>query len=140
MAGKGVRITCPTTYSEENLQCLSANANTFDSRWIFRRLSSPNTANGSRLAYSGNYLPLWCKALYRFDDTGLGVRFLNLSQFERELISSIITHRLDEEGVPVQVDPFHTPPSFLNEHPNPRVTDIRAKADSILDKIMAPEL
>ena len=89
---------------------------------------------------NGNHLPLWCKALYRFDHTGLGVRFLDLTQFEQELISSIITHRLDEEGVPVQVDPVHTPPSFLNEHPSPRVTDIRAKTDSILDKIMAPEI
>jgi len=88
---------------------------------------------------NGNFLPLACKALYRFDHTGIGVKFLDITQFEQELISKIIMHRLDEEGVPLQVDPFHTPPTFLNEHPMPRVSDIREKADSILERIMTPD-
>ena len=88
---------------------------------------------------NGNLLPLHCKALYRFDDTGIGVKFIDITQFEQELISRIISHRLDQEGVPMHVDPFHTPAQFLTEHPSPRVTDIRAKTDSILERIMSPK-
>lgn len=88
---------------------------------------------------NGNFLPLACKAIYRFEDTGIGVRFLDLTQFEQELISTIIVHRLDEEGVPHQIDPFHLPPTFAGDDPSPRVTDIRQKRDSILEHIMGPE-
>src|SRR5215210_7127587 len=51
---------------------------------------------------NGNYLPLACKALYRFDYTGIGVRFLDVTQYEQELISKIIENKLDMEGVPLQ--------------------------------------
>lgn len=88
---------------------------------------------------NGNFLPLACKALYRFDHTGVGIKFVNITQFEQELISEIIAHRLDEEGVPLQIDPFHIPPKFIAEPSSPRVTDIRQKRDSILEHIMAPE-
>ncbi len=89
---------------------------------------------------NGNYLPLACKALYRFEHTGIGIRFTDVTQFEQELVSKIIAHRLDEEGVPLQIDPFNSPPSFVNiEPPSPRVTDIRQKRDSILEHIMSPE-
>jgi hypothetical protein len=89
---------------------------------------------------NGNFLPLQCKALYRFDHTGIGVRFLEITQFEQELISKIIAGRLDEEGVPLQIDPFHTPPEFVDENDSPRVTDIRHKTDSILERIMSTDL
>ena len=88
---------------------------------------------------NGNFLPLACKALYRFEDTGIGVRFTDITQFEQELISKIIAKRLDEEGVPLQVNPFNLPPKFATEEPSPRVTDIRQKRDSILYHIMSPE-
>ncbi len=88
---------------------------------------------------NGNFLPLSCKAIYRFEDTGIGVKFLDITQFEQELISRIIASRLDEEGVPLQIDPFHVPPSFVGEGMSTRVTDIRQKRDSILERIMAPE-
>ena len=89
---------------------------------------------------NGNYLPLACKALYRFEHTGIGIRFTDVTQFEQELVSKIIAHRLDEEGVPLQIDPFHSPPSFVNiDPPSARVTDIRQKRDSILEHIMSPE-
>jgi hypothetical protein len=84
-----------------------------------------------------NFLPLYCKALYRFDHTGIGVQFIDICEFEQELISKIIEHRLDVEGVPLQVDPFITPPTFFDEESNARVTDIRAKRDAMLEKIMA---
>src|SRR5687768_174162 len=44
-----------------------------------------------------NRLPLRCKAIYRFEETGIGVKFLNITQFEQELISQIISHRMSVE-------------------------------------------
>jgi PilZ domain len=83
-----------------------------------------------------NFLPLSCKAMYRFDHTGIGVKFVDICEFEQALISKIIAHKLDTEGVPLQVDPFVTPPSFAADDPSPRVTDIRAKRDAVLEKLM----
>ncbi len=89
---------------------------------------------------NGNYLPLQCKAMYRFDHTGIGVKFVDVTQFEQELISTIIAARLDEEGVPLQIDPFNQPPSFIDEDALPKVTDIREKTDNILEKIMSSDV
>ena len=89
---------------------------------------------------NGNYLPLQCKALYRFEHTGLGVRFIDITQFEQELISQIIAARLEHEGVPLQIDPFTPPPSFVTEEKSMRVTDIRQKTDSLLERIMSPDI
>jgi len=86
---------------------------------------------------NGNYLPLQCKALYRFDHTGIGVKFINLCKFEQELISKIIAHKLEQEGVPLQIDPFTLPPTFVSDDPGPRIADIRQKRDAVLQKIMA---
>ena len=84
-----------------------------------------------------NYLPLHCRALYRFDHTGIGVKFIDICEFEQELISKIIAHKLEMEGVPLMVDPFTLPPTFVGEDPSPRVTDIRQKRDAVLQRIMA---
>ena len=84
-----------------------------------------------------NYLPLHCRALYRFDHTGIGVKFIDICEFEQELISKIIAHKLEMEGVPLVVDPFTLPPTFVGEDPSPRVTDIRQKRDAVLQRIMA---
>lgn len=86
-----------------------------------------------------NYLPLQCRALYRFDHTGIGVKFTDISEFEQELISKIIAHKLDIEGVPLHVDPFTLPPTFVGDDPSPRITEIREKRDSILERIMAAD-
>jgi len=86
-----------------------------------------------------NYLPLSCKALYRFDHTGIGVKFTDISEFEQELITTIISHKLDLEGVPLQIDPFMVPPTFVGDDPSPRITDIRQKRDAVLAKIMAAD-
>ena len=86
-----------------------------------------------------NYLPLYCRALYRFDHAGIGVKFMNISGFEQELISKIIAHKLDLEGVPLQVDPFTLPPSFVTEDSSPRITEIREKRDCILERIMSAD-
>ena len=84
-----------------------------------------------------NYLPLHCKALYRFEHTGIGVKFVDISEFEQDLISKIIAGRLEMEGVPLQIDPFTLPPTFVGDDPSPRVADIRQKRDAVLQKIMA---
>lgn len=84
-----------------------------------------------------NYLPLHCKALYRFDHTGIGVRFIDICEFEQELISKIIAHKLATEGVPLQIDPFTLPPTFVGDDPSPRITDIRQKRDAVLEGIMS---
>ncbi len=88
---------------------------------------------------NGNYLPLQCKALYRFEHTGIGVKFTDISEFEQELISRIIAHKLDQEGVPLQVDPFELPPTFVADDPSPRISDIRQVRDAMLAKIMAAD-
>lgn len=84
-----------------------------------------------------NYLPLQCRALYRFDHTGIGVKFIEICEFEQELISRIIAHKLEMEGVPLQIDPFTLPPTFIGEDPSPRITNIREKRDAVLQKIMS---
>jgi hypothetical protein len=117
-------------------QCPSTKDNTFAFRWIFLPSSTQNTVNGRERAWNRsvsaaalragkrnifigdefrmeielpnrNYLPLSCKAMYRFDNTGIGVKFVDVCEFEQELISRIIAYRLEAEGVPLQIDPFH---------------------------------
>ena len=85
---------------------------------------------------NGNYLPTYCKALYRFEHTGIGVKFLDISKFEQELVASIIANRLEQEGVPLHVDPFMVPPTFVGDDPGPRITDFRQKRDAVLARIM----
>ena len=53
-----------------------------------------------------NYLPLMCKVIYKFENTGIGVKFYEIEQFEQELLSSIISEQLENEGLPLLVDPF----------------------------------
>lgn len=86
-----------------------------------------------------NFLPLECKALYRFDHTGIGVKFTDISRFEQQLVTSIIKHKLDEEGVPLQIDPFTVPPTHIDLDPSPRITDIREKRDALLQRIMSSD-
>lgn len=86
-----------------------------------------------------NWLPLACKALYRFTDNGIGVRFLNITQFEQELISSVISQNLEIQGLPLQVDPFGMPVTYVEPKTQPRITDLRRQKDEILEDILSLE-
>ena len=86
-----------------------------------------------------NRLPLSCKAVYRFENTGIGVKFLNISQFEQELISKIIAHRMDTEGVPLSVSPFEVPTSFILAESQPRLSSSREHREEMLTEAMSSE-
>jgi hypothetical protein len=91
---------------------------------------------------NGNWLPLVCKVLYKFEDNGIGAKFIDITRFEQELVGRIISHSLSQEGLPLQVDPFAQPPKFTDEAANrkPSITDSRKQKDDILEKIMSSEL
>ncbi len=59
---------------------------------------------------NGNWLPINCKAIYEIKDNGIGVKFNDLTRFEQELLSKIISANLKQSGLPLQVDPFSQPP------------------------------
>jgi hypothetical protein len=85
-----------------------------------------------------NRLPLSCKAVYRFEDTGIGCKFLNISKFEQELICKIIAHRMDVEGVPLSVSPFEEPSTF-NFPKEPRIVSPREQREEMLTEAMSSE-
>lgn len=84
-----------------------------------------------------NRLPLVCKAIYRFEDTGIGVKFFDISEFEQELISEIISHRLELEGLPMHIDAFKPPSKYIEDEDELRVSDLRRDREEILEKIMS---
>lgn len=84
-----------------------------------------------------NRLPLKCKAIYRFPDTGIGVKFVDITKFEQELICKIISERLRSEGIPGTVDPFVQPAEYFEEQRKPRITTRRDQHDKLLEEIMA---
>jgi hypothetical protein len=86
-----------------------------------------------------NRLPLTCKAVYRFENTGIGVKFLNISQFEQELISKIIAHRMDTEGVPLSVSPFEEPTTFQLPESDLRIVSPREQREEMLSEVMSGE-
>ncbi len=58
---------------------------------------------------NGNYLPLTGKALYIFDGIGIGIIFADITRFEQQLLAEIISQTLEEQNLPMQVDPFSLP-------------------------------
>jgi hypothetical protein len=84
-----------------------------------------------------NRLPLACKAIYRFEDTGIGMTFTDISEFEQELISSIISDRLVKEGLPGEIDPFAQPARTIEEDPTIIISDPKRQREAILERIMS---
>ena len=86
---------------------------------------------------NGNRLPLRCKAVYRFDNTGLGVKFLDITQFEQELLSRIITYRMESEGLPLPVSPFEQPSEYMEQMQRLQVTTPRQQQEYMLEQVMS---
>ena len=86
---------------------------------------------------NGNRLPLACKAVYRFENTGVGVKFTDITKFEQALISQIISEKLRAEGLPLHIDPFTEPPPVAAEKVGPVAVDDRRSRDEMLEKIMS---
>ncbi len=86
-----------------------------------------------------NRLPLSCKAVYRFEDSGIGVKFLDISQFEQELVSKIIAYRMEAEGVPLSVSPFEEPTGFILAQKELRVVTQREQREEMLTEAMSSE-
>jgi len=88
---------------------------------------------------NGNRLPLKCKALYRFEDSGIGVRFVDISGFEQELVSEIIADRMAKEQLPIFPDPLARPGSAVERSRIPSLTDNRAVREQMLEEVMSGE-
>lgn len=58
---------------------------------------------------NGNRIPLACRAVYRFENTGLGVQFTDITLFEQSLVAAVIKEKLNSEGLPTNIDPFAQP-------------------------------
>ncbi len=82
-----------------------------------------------------NYLPLACKAIYKFAEGGIGAKFTDITLFEQELLAKIISHALAEYGLPLQIDPFAPPGRIITNH-TPQPSDVRREKDELLEKIL----
>lgn len=87
---------------------------------------------------NGNRIPLACRAVYRFENTGLGVQFTDITPFEQSLVADIIRERLRTEGLPTHIDPFAQPaPVALGE--NAGVDKARLEREEMLERVMSGE-
>lgn len=87
---------------------------------------------------NGNRLPLLCKAVYRFENTGVGVRFIDITEFEQSLVAKIIIEKLRSEGMPTDVDLF-TSSATAEKDQTPRITDARQEREDKLERVMSSE-
>ncbi|MDQ2747806.1 MAG: PilZ domain-containing protein [Acidobacteriota bacterium] len=82
-----------------------------------------------------NFLPLACKAIYKFSDNGIGAKFLDITLFEQELLAEIISNKLEEQGLPLPIDPFAAP-GKITAADLPQITDDERDRDDILSGIL----
>jgi len=82
-----------------------------------------------------NFLPLMCKAIYKFPDNGIGTKFIDVTLYEQELIAKIIFQTLRDHGLPLQVDPFAQPRKMV-VNDVPQISDFRRDKDDILENIL----
>lgn len=87
---------------------------------------------------NGNRLPIRCKAIYRFENMGVGVKFLDMTKFEQSLLSQIIKAHLDDEGLPSGVDIFAQPAPFADGE-GLKLTDYREKREEMLEEVMSSD-
>ena len=86
-----------------------------------------------------NNLPLRCRAVYRVENAGIGVKFVDITQFEQELVSKIISHRLVLEGLPIEVDPFQAPNAFTTASGSTRPANAREERERMLEEVMSSD-
>jgi hypothetical protein len=87
---------------------------------------------------NGNRLPVRCKAIYKFENFGVGIKFLDLTKFEQSLLSKIIVAKLEDEGLPAGVNPFEQPEVF-EENKALKLTDHRQKREEMLEEVMSSD-
>lgn len=61
---------------------------------------------------NGNWLPLNCKVLYRMPESALGVKFMEITKFEQELIAKEIEKSLATNNLAYE-SPFATPIEYV---------------------------
>ena len=88
---------------------------------------------------NGNLLPLACKALYKYAGVGIGAKFLDITEFEQQLLADVISQTLEAEGLPLQVDPFAHPPSQIFQHATEeeKLADPRLEKEEIVEQILS---
>jgi hypothetical protein len=86
---------------------------------------------------NGNRLPLTCRVVYCFDESGIGAKFVDITKFEQSLIAKTITARLEMDGLPMPIDAFETPPNFDDVEVALKVPTERQKFEDKLEEIMA---
>ena len=87
-----------------------------------------------------NRLPLLCKALYKFEGRGIGAKFIDITRFEQELLRQLISQTLENDGLPLLVDPFAEPPGFVpvSAEGNTKLAE-RRREDEIVDEILSAD-
>ncbi|HEY0048645.1 MAG TPA: PilZ domain-containing protein [Pyrinomonadaceae bacterium] len=88
---------------------------------------------------SGNFLPLVCKALYKFAGSGIGAKFVEITEFEQQLLADVISQTLEAEGLPLQVDPFAHPPTqiYQNATREEKLANPRIEKEEIVEQILS---
>lgn len=86
-----------------------------------------------------NRLPLLCKALYKFQGRGIGAKFINISQFEQQLLGEIISQSLEDEGLPLLVDPFTIPPTYISQMRSDEEYFNKQREEDIAEEIMSSD-
>lgn len=86
-----------------------------------------------------NRLPLLCKALYKFPGRGVGAKFINISQYEQELLGKVISRSLEDDGLPLLVDPFTIPPTYIAQMRDDEDFFNRQREDDIAEEIMSSD-
>lgn len=83
-----------------------------------------------------NWLPLYCKVLYKMEDVGIGAQFMNITRFEQELLAKIISQSLESSGLPLQVSPFENPLKSKKTK-DLNMKDMRIEKEELFERIFS---
>ena len=86
---------------------------------------------------NGNYVPFSCKAIYCLEEVGIGAKFLEATQFEKELLAKVIETKLENEDLPIVCDPMAAPARLFDRADPLRITDDVVIRESMLEEVMA---